>query len=111
MCCISSKQFTLLCGLCKFYLQFLKINEKRNCQVLGYVCWILNCSENMVSMELETENSVENTENHKRKLNKTILDNFSNLVKPNEGVRIKGSVNLLRYLSENSLEKVGFVED
>lgn len=65
----------------------------------------------MVSMELETENSVENTENSKRKLNKTILDNFSNLVKPHEGVRIKGSVNLLRYLSENSLEKVGFEED
>lgn len=61
----------------------------------------------MVNMEVETEKSGENTESSKRKLNKTILDNFSNLIKPHEGVRIKSSVNLLRYLSETSLEKVG----
>lgn len=65
----------------------------------------------MVSMEVETDKLVENTENSKRKLNKTILDNFSNLVKPHEGVRIKSSVNLLRYLSESSLEKVSFFMD
>lgn len=68
----------------------------------------------MVSMEVESEKSVENTdnssENSKRKLNKTILDNFSNLIKPHEGVRIKSSVNLLKYLSETSVEKVGALD-
>lgn len=56
----------------------------------------------IVSMEMDSEK----TENSKRKLNKTILDSFSNLVKPHEGVRIKNSVNLLRYLCESNNEKV-----
>lgn len=57
-------------------------------------------------MDVETANFEENKENSKRKLNKTVLDNFSNLVKPHEGVRIKSSVNLLKYLSENENDKV-----
>lgn len=57
-------------------------------------------------MVVETYNSEENKENPRRKLNKTVLDNFSNLVKPHEGVRIKSSVNLLKYLFENGSDKV-----
>lgn len=56
-------------------------------------------------MDTNTEHSEEITDKSKRKLDKHILDNFTNLVKPNEGIRIKSSSNLLRYLSEHD-EKV-----
>ncbi|XP_018562752.1 myb-binding protein 1A-like protein [Anoplophora glabripennis] len=49
---------------------------------------------------VEEVNSNEN-EKSTRKIEKTILDNFSNLVKPQEKVRIRSSVNLIKYLVEN----------
>lgn len=58
-------------------------------------------------MEVDTKNT-ENTVISNRKLNKTILDNFSNLIKPQEKIRIKSSLTLLKYLSENDAEKVSF---
>lgn len=52
------------------------------------------------------------TENSKRKLDKTILDSFSNIIKPQEGVRLKNSLNLLRYLAETTNgEKVRLIID
>ncbi|KAJ8985239.1 hypothetical protein NQ317_018268 [Molorchus minor] len=39
-----------------------------------------------------------------RKIEKTILDNFSNIISQNEKLRIKSSVNLLRHLAENKNE-------
>ncbi|KAG5894715.1 hypothetical protein JTB14_006135 [Gonioctena quinquepunctata] len=41
------------------------------------------------------------TEKEKRKLNKTVLDNFSSLTNPQEAVRLKSSVNLLKHLAGN----------
>ncbi|XP_066251995.1 myb-binding protein 1A [Euwallacea similis] len=42
-----------------------------------------------------------NLENPKRKLGKTVLDNFSKLVNPHDRVRAKSAENLLKYLWEN----------
>lgn len=57
------------------------------------------------SMDVENEGSG-GIQNSKRKLDKTVLDNFSNLLKPHDGTRIKSSINLLKYLSENDSVKV-----
>ncbi|KAJ8931338.1 hypothetical protein NQ314_015747 [Rhamnusium bicolor] len=43
----------------------------------------------------------ERVEKPVRKLEKTVLDNFSNLVNPHEKVRVKSSINLLKHLVEN----------
>ncbi|KAJ8958482.1 hypothetical protein NQ318_002275 [Aromia moschata] len=45
--------------------------------------------------------NVENVEKPARKFEKTILDHFTNVNNENEKIRIKSSVNLLKYLSKN----------
>ncbi|KAL1502634.1 hypothetical protein ABEB36_007748 [Hypothenemus hampei] len=52
----------------------------------------------------------ENHENSKRKLEKTILDNFSKLVNKHENVRVKSASNLLKYLVENDDSEKGEIE-
>lgn len=54
----------------------------------------------MAEME-NSENVVETEEKPKRKLVKTVLDNFSKLTNPHENVRVKSAANLLKYLVEN----------
>lgn len=55
-----------------------------------------------VEMELESVATPENAEHPKRKVDKTILDNFSKLVNPHEHVRVKSGANIVKYLFENS---------
>lgn len=50
-------------------------------------------------------NENEDEKKYSRKIEKTILDNFTNLVKPQEKIRIKSSVNLLRHLAQNESEE------
>lgn len=54
---------------------------------------------------VEEVNSNENERKSTRKIEKTILDNFTNLVKPQEKIRVKSSVNLLRHLVHNENEE------
>lgn len=54
---------------------------------------------------VEEVNSNENERKSTRKIEKTILDNFTNLVKPQEKIRVKSSVNLLRHLVQNENEE------
>lgn len=58
----------------------------------------------MVNMEMELESvaTPENAEQSKRKVDKTILDNFSKLVNPHDHVRVKSGANIVKYLFENS---------
>lgn len=58
-------------------------------------------------METMQEND-ENIKSSDKRINKTILDNFSNLIKPHEGIRIKSSVHLLKYLCGGDFEKVRY---
>lgn len=58
-------------------------------------------------MEVATnEEHAEDNKISKRKLDKTVLDHFSNLLKPQENVRIKSSLILLRHLTTGGQEKV-----
>lgn len=54
---------------------------------------------------VEEVNSNENERKSTRKIEKTILDNFTNLIKPQEKIRVKSSVNLLRHLVHNENEE------
>ncbi|XP_050302470.1 myb-binding protein 1A-like protein [Anthonomus grandis grandis] len=60
----------------------------------------------MAAME-NPQNGIETEEKPKRKLQKTILDNFSKLSNPHENVRAKSAGNLLKYLVENGEAEQG----
>lgn len=61
----------------------------------------------MEEVHVDSKQSEETVETSKRKIEKTVLDNFSSLIKPQEAVRVKGGTNILKYLLENNnTEKV-----
>ncbi|CAG9770830.1 unnamed protein product [Ceutorhynchus assimilis] len=57
--------------------------------------------------QAESEIPVETEEKPKKKLVRTVLDNFSKLSNPHENVRVKSAANLLKYLVENSATEEG----
>lgn len=62
--------------------------------------------DDIENMEEKNEFSERSANISNRRINNTILDNFSNLVKPHEKIRMKSSLHLLKYLCEGDTEKV-----